>query len=151
MGDRKGVVVSSLTDLRTIRYVRHEFHGEPEPREGTLLTFVYDIPYFSGCGIFPPYHLVNQIFSSGGTGGGMSPGATWEPFTISQAEHDVLSDAVCNTPITEIQPHARYADVPLKLDKSFNHVQDRIAWVTAVCKKHRDDWHDAIRKSKAPR
>jgi hypothetical protein len=143
--------VSSTAKLKTIRYLRHEFHGEPEPREATLLILVYDIPYFNACGIFPSYHLVNQIFSCGGTEGGMSPGATWEPFTVSQEEYAALVEAVTTTPVAEIQPHARYANVPMQVDNSFDQIQDRITWMTAVCKKHRDGWHDALQKIQAPR
>ncbi len=135
-----------MTKLRTVKYVRHEFHGDPEPREGTLLSFVYDIPYFAACGVFPPYQIVNQVFSNGGSTGGMSPGATWEPFTVSKEEYDELIVAVVNTPVTEIQPLARYADIPLKIDHQFDHIQDRIEWVRAVCGKHRDNWHDELKK-----
>ena len=62
-----------MPKLKTVKYVRHEFHGEPEPCTGTLLTFVHDVPYLSACGVFPPIHILNEIFSSGGGTGGMSP------------------------------------------------------------------------------
>lgn len=46
-----------------IDYLRHEYHSGPEAARGTLLSLVYDIPYFSGCGVFPPHHVINQIFA----------------------------------------------------------------------------------------
>jgi hypothetical protein len=135
---------------RTVQYVRHEFHCDPEPREGTLLAFVYDIPYFGACGVFPPFNIVNQVFSRGGNTGGMSPGATWQPFTISREEYDELIADLEKTPVSEIRPNARYADLPLKIDREFDHIQDRIEWVKAVCAKHRDGWHDELRKIQSP-
>jgi hypothetical protein len=74
--------------MRTIKFQRHEFHEEkPEDREAPLFVIVYDVPYFGACGIFPPFHITNQFFASGGSRVGMSPGATWEPFTITEAEY----------------------------------------------------------------
>lgn len=136
-----------MTQLRIVNYMRHEFHGDPQPHTGTLLTFVYDIPYLTACGVFPPLHIANAIFSSGGSTGGMSPGATWQPFTISKEEYKALVTAVNNTPLHEIKPHARYAIIPLKCDPDFDHIQDRIAWIRAVCSRHRNRWHDELRKA----
>lgn len=133
---------------RTVKYLRHEFHGDPEPCENTLLTFIYDIPYFSACGLFPPYHIVNQVFSSGGSTGGMGPGATWEPFTISAEEYDRLVTALKDTRIAEIRPYARYAHLQMKIDHELDHMQDRIEWMRAACAKHRDRWHDELKNTK---
>jgi hypothetical protein len=33
-----------MAGLRTVTYTRHEFHGEPDQRSASLLSFVYDIP-----------------------------------------------------------------------------------------------------------
>lgn len=139
-----------MATVRTVRYTRHEFHGDPETRESDLLVFVYDIPYFSACGVFPPFHIINQIFAKGGGDGGMSPGASWVPFTINSAEYDQLIAALKNTPVAELQPYARYAEIPMKIDRSFDHIQDRMKWMAAVCKKHRDNWHDELRKIRGP-
>ncbi len=138
-----------MTKLRTVDYVRHEFRGEPEPCTGTLLTFVYDIPYLSACGVFAPLQIINQILSSGGDIGGMSPGATWKPFTISKEEYEALLTALKTTPLSEIKPHARYAEVTLKCDPEFDDIQDRITWIRAVCSKHRNSWHEDLRKAGA--
>ena len=130
-----------MTNLRVVQYVRHEFHREDEDCEGTLLTLVYDIPYFSACGVFPPLAVVNEVFSSGGDVGGMSPGASWEPFRISEEEYTALVDAVKHTPVSEIKNSARYASQPMKCDDEFSHIEDRVAWMRAACEKHRDSWH----------
>ena len=132
--------------MKTVKYKRHEFLHKPLHVEGTLLTLVYDIPYFAACGIFPSLHIINQILSSGGNGG-MSPGASWKPFTLVQEEYDELVVAVKETPISEIEPFARYAHLPFKLDSSFDQIADRFEWIKAVCEKHRDNWHSKLRKA----
>lgn len=134
-----------MTMLRTIKYRRHEFRHKPRAYEGTLLTFIYDIPYFPACGVFPPPHVINQVFSRGGGDGGMSPGASWEPFTISEEEYLALKEAVAETPIVEIAPLARYAHARLKFDPEFDHIEDQLEWTTAVCEKHRESWHAELR------
>lgn len=126
-----------MTQLRTVRYQRHEFHSDPEPYEGSLLTFIYDIPYFPACGVFPPLHIINQVLSSGGGGGGMSPGATWEPFTLEREEYDRLAAAVRGTALREIKPFARYASRRMKFDHEFDHLKNLFKWTKAVCDKQR--------------
>src|SRR5690349_5190456 len=83
-------------DLKNIPYKRHAYLGRSrsEVRKGALLTLLYDIPYFGACGIFPPLHILNQILLSGGGDGGMSPSASWKPFSISEAEYATLVDSV---------------------------------------------------------
>ena len=66
--------------MKTIKYTRHEVHAPSEGREASLLSFVYDVPYLSCHGILPPLHLLNVHLQSGGSDGGMGPGAEWEPF-----------------------------------------------------------------------
>src|SRR5688500_14780777 len=85
--------------LRRVRYVRHPGPGHgPQPFENSLLAFLYDIPYFGACGVFPPFHLLNQLLLRGGSQGGMSPGATWEPFSLTPAEYRDLVNAVRGVP-----------------------------------------------------
>jgi hypothetical protein len=38
------------------------FAARLKVRKGTLLMLVYDIPYFPACGVFPPLHILNQVF-----------------------------------------------------------------------------------------
>jgi hypothetical protein len=139
-----------MAGLRTITYKRHEFHGEPEQRSASLLSFVYDILYFGACGVFPPLHVINQTFSTGGGDGGMSPGATWEPFTVSEEEYGALVHTVRTTPASAIQPHARYAWCQLTFDHSFDHIGDRFEWMRAVCNKHHNAWRAALKAAGYP-
>jgi len=130
-----------MDELIKIKYKRHEYNIRPQKCENNLLVFTYDIPYFGACGIFPPLHIANQIFLSGGHKGGMSPGATWKPFKITKEEYDKLSKLVKITPISSIQPYARYAWLPFKFDSGFDYIMDQKQWMFATCEKHRDAWH----------
>lgn len=161
----------SLPTLRTVRYVR--WHGcnwgdRPEPVENSLLAFVYDIPYFGACGVFPPFRLLNRLLLTGGDTGGMSPGATWEPFEISPEEYRELVAAVRSVPPESLRDRARYAHVPFKFDPEFDGDpatypvrakpkrwhrlpppdrpnKEYREWAGAVCEKHRDRWHAELR------
>lgn len=139
--------VSISEKLRMIEYTRHEFHGEPQECKASLVNFVYDIPYFSACGIFPPFHIINQIFDSGGGQGGMGSGAIWKPFKIEKEEYDGLVKAIKDSDIKEIEKKSRYARVPMKFDSSYDHIADRIQWVSEVCKKYRDTYLDERKNS----
>ena len=137
--------------LREVRYERYEYQ-RPEKHSqhtGTLLIFVYDIPHFAACGVFPPLHIANQILIRGKAGGGMSSGTLWEPFAISEEEYRLLAEAVQSTPISQIKPHARYAFVPMKFDHSFDHMEEWQDWFRAVCQKHRNAWHEELERSGA--
>jgi hypothetical protein len=147
--------------LRTITYKRHAYfwdesgpHTPTTTCTGTLLTFIYDIPYFAACGICPPFHIMNQAFSSGGDQGGMGSGTTWKPFTISIEEYAALVEAIKGTPLSEIASGVDFNFSPMKFDSLFDHIQDRTAWFAAVCAKHRESYHaelDRVAKSSSRR
>jgi hypothetical protein len=126
--------------MRKMRYRRHEFRHEPVEQTGTLLTFVYDIPSFAACGVFPPLHILNQVLESGGGDGGMSPGTSWEPFAISPEEYEELFRAVLTTPISQIAPYSRYASVGLKFDPEFDSTPTGSHGPEQCAPKHRDEW-----------
>jgi len=131
--------------LRTVHYVRHEFHAEPVAWTNSLLGFVYDVPYFGPCGIFPPFHLLNDLLRRGGSQGGMSPGVTWEPFELSRQEYDVLVAAVRSSEVELLRSRTRYAFLRFKFDSSFDHLTDYFQWLETVCKEHRARWHAELR------
>lgn len=130
-----------LKDTTSIEYTRHEFHHPPEDVEGDLLTLVYDIPYFGACGVFPPLHVANQTFSSGGGDGGMSPGASWKPFSIDKEQYDVLLQEVLTTPLSTLEGKSRYNFIKFITDNSFDNYEDQFDWLEAVCVRHRERYH----------
>jgi hypothetical protein len=123
--------------MRIVKYRRHEFHHEPEDREASISVLVYDIPYFGPCGIFPPFHIINQYFADGGSQGGMSPGATWEPFEISEPEYLDLVATIMELDPELLGDTARYTEVKFTIDHSLDYIQGRFEWLQAVCEKHR--------------
>lgn len=129
-----------------IHYVRYEFLHPPEPTSASLLIMVYDIPYFGACGVFPPYPIINQIFAEGGSDGGMSPGATWDPFQINQETYQALLNQVRHTDPQSLKGLARYCFIQFWEDPSFDYIQDRMTWLARACKKHRERYHLEIAK-----
>jgi hypothetical protein len=145
------------------------WHGDrADPMENSLLAFVYDIPYFGACGVFPPFHLLNQLLLRGGSQGGMSPGATWEPFSLSPGEYRDLVEAVQSVPVESLRDRARYANLPYTFDPEFDGDPDTypvypgrkqmprhlppeleayFTWSNAVCAKHREPWKAELRRA----
>ncbi len=70
----------------------------------------------------------------------MSPGASWEPFEISEAEYRELLPHVLGPDRGELRQHARYSWQEFSLDPSFDAYLDYSAWLQAVCKKHRPSY-----------
>jgi len=133
--------IANGSDVKMILYERYEFRGDPEPRKAELSTFVYDIPYFGACGIFPPLHIINQFFREGSSGGGMSPGATWEPFSINEEEYAQLVEEIQKLDPKTLGDTARYTRVKYEFDHEFDHIQKLETWLFKVCDKHRDSYH----------
>ena len=124
--------------MRTIYYKRHEFHAMPEDAKAPLWAFLFDIPYLAICGIFPPYQILNEELASGGNDGGMSPGATWPSFVISEAEYEALLPIVLNPNREELKKFARYYTEQWLLDSELNDIETRSDWIKAVGQKHRE-------------
>ncbi len=134
----------SLPTMRTVAYLRHEFHGPSEAREASLATFVYDVPYLGACGIFRPFHVLNEILESGGGDGGMSPGGSWQPFALKDEEYEELwTELKALDPVT-LGEAARFTDFPFKRDLDLEGVRGRYRWMASACKKHRDAYHAAL-------
>ena len=155
-------------NLRRVNYIRWPgMAHQPEPIENNLLAFVYDVPFFAPCGVFPPYHLFNQQLLHGGGSGGMSPGATWEPFSLSSAEYRDLADAIRVVPPELLRERARFAHLQFSFDPEFDvepypiypgyklprylsqlppELVPYVKWASAVCAKHRDRHHAALRQ-----
>ncbi|WP_300668031.1 hypothetical protein [Desulfoluna sp.] len=130
--------------MQTITYTRHEFHAEPETHTATLSVFVYDIPWVGACGIFPPFHLLNGIFESGGAEGGMGPGTTWEPFSIAEPEYEELMKAIGTLDPKSLKDKVRFGQVKFEYDKEFETEIEWITWMQKVCDRHRGAWHKKI-------
>jgi hypothetical protein len=142
----QGTVLAGDAIERTVQYLRHEPFYEPEAREARLSLFVYDVPYLDACGIFPPLHILNAMLRSGGGDGGMSPGSSWQPFEISEEEYRQALPSIFQPNLDELREKVRFSGIPIQIDSDFDHIQDRFEWMQAVCIRHRDQHHQAIRE-----
>lgn len=129
------------TQMRRVKYQQHEFHSDLVDREAPISTLVYDIPHFGACGIFPPRHIVNQIFSSGGGDGGMSSGTSWVPFEITEKEYQELVATIVQLDPKTLGDDARFKYVKFEFDNAFDDIRYRSPWQMAVCEKHRAEYH----------
>ena len=66
----------------------------------------------------------------------MSPGANWEPFTITSEEYTQLVEAIESTPLDAIKPHAHYAFAKPIFDHELDGLQEYFTWVMAAGAKH---------------
>ena len=74
--------------MRSVKYKRHEFRERyPSNRNEELHRFLLDLPYLMYFGVVPSLAVINEFLKSGGGDGGMSPGASWEPFEITEDEY----------------------------------------------------------------
>ena len=144
--DDGSIALPFVTMEDDILYERDEFHHDPEEVVGNLLTFVYDIPYFGACGVFPPIHVINQIFASGSCGGGMGPGATWSPFMVDAKTYAELVAQVRATNPASLGDKSRFNDVQFREDQSFDAIQDLFGWMQAACEKHQDWYRSELKK-----
>jgi hypothetical protein len=134
-----------------------------------LLAFIYDDYVGVGaCGVFPPLHLLNQFLLRGGGGGGMSPGARWDPFTLTGEEYGLLVDVIRTVSPDCIKGLSGSAPVPFTFDPEIDGPPEtypvavepkrwdrHIAidckpcwmWVRAVYARHRDRWREAVRRA----
>lgn len=114
--------INAEAKLRRVRYERWTgIWGSWEPTENSLLAFVYDYhTHVGACGVFPPFHLLNQLLLHGGGGGGMGPGAKWEPFSIPQEEYDLLIKAIRTVPPASIKGLPERAPLPFTFDPEFD-------------------------------
>ena len=126
--------------MKAIRYRRHDLGAKPVTVTGSLLSFVYDIPYLPACGVFPPRHILNEVLRRGGGQGGMGPGATCEPFSLSESEYSELVAAVRETDPSALGTEARFTQARLIIDPDLDSLNTICDWTEAVCKKHRTEW-----------
>lgn len=89
------------------------------------------------CDVFPPFHILNVRFSSGGSDGDMGPGAVWKPFQISEAEYRELLLAALKPDTEKLEAMARFYKPEMFVDPALDHIPDLFEWIEAAAKKHR--------------
>ncbi len=124
-----------------IIYTRHEPFYEPEEIVGDMFQFVYDIPYFGACGVFPPLHIFNQRMADGGGDVGMGPGASWDPFQLDQHNYSELVKKIKEIDPKMLKGKSRYYHFKFIEAPEFDFIQNQWEWLSQVCSKYRDKYH----------
>ena len=125
--------------MRTVKYERIEFHqDEPEQRTAPLAEFVLDVPYLTCHGVIPPRDVLNEVLSSGGGDAGMSPGAVWEPFSISEDEYTALVADLLELDLHDVATSGRARFVPktLFVDSEVTGPKTHLEWITEIAAKY---------------
>jgi hypothetical protein len=103
------VLSEQASARRKVSYVRHGFHSDDEPRVAPLAVFVLDVPYLiSPNGFIPSRRVMNQVLSKGGGDAGMSPGASWEPFSLDEAEYEALLHELLEIDVSALSDAVRF-------------------------------------------
>ena len=124
--------------MKVVDYVREEFHAPDEPRQAPLPVFLMDVPYLLVRGVVPPLVVLNEILAAGRLGGGMSPGARWAPFAVSESEYAALVAALPQARSeTMITGDARFVPGEIRIDRDLANHTDFAEWVAAVGAKYR--------------
>ncbi len=96
--------------MRLLNYKTHwSYLGPAIKRKEPLVDFVLDIFYLmEDSGVVPPFHVLYEVLQTGGDNGGMSPGTSWRPIKIKQAEYQELVQALLDLDIAEAKKKHRY-------------------------------------------
>ncbi len=147
LGVAEGELSMNTEQERLISYTRHDFREPDRNVIAPLHIFVYDVPYLDGCGIFPPFNVLNAILRSGGDSGGMGPGTTWQPFQITHDEYDSLLLSVLQPDMRDIRCRTRFGLLPFSLDHDLDGIANPLDWLKTACDRHRTRWSLEIEKA----
>jgi hypothetical protein len=125
--------------MRVVKYKTHwSYAGKAVKREATLTDFVLDIPYLmNDTGVIPPFDVLNQVLVTGGDNGGMGPGASWKPFTLSRSEYIQLREELLKLDILEAKiqhPYISFSNVIE--DAELDEIIDYREWLKVSFQKH---------------
>ena len=128
--------------MKSIEYIREEFHAPDERRQAPLPVFLMDVPYLLVLGVVPPLPVLNEILSTGHLGGGMSPGARWSPFVLDHSEFAELLAAFPQAwNDLRTTDEARFVPDELRIDMDLADFADFEEWARAVAAKYRPTGH----------
>lgn len=83
--------------MKKRKYKLYPGMGNFEKREGTIAEMLFNYPYSffylsTKSSLIPSFEVLNQTLLSGGVEGGMGPGSTWKPFSITEQDYIKLID-----------------------------------------------------------
>lgn len=86
--------------MKTINYISTSYspwEQLSQEKRALLAAFIEDIPYLMFSRVIPSREAINEVLLSGELGGGMSPGAKWESFQITEEEYEEAVQYWLNT------------------------------------------------------
>lgn len=129
--------------MKTIVYFLHHGMGSSEKKSGSLVSLLLD---YLDCfihlptqeAIIPSLEYLNNYLETGGSEGGMGPGATWSPFSISSYEYDQLVNLLLSTTRENTKnPTRQYVPIRFLLDADINNQnKDADEWFIAAKSKY---------------
>ena len=124
-------------DVNAINWMREELHADDEPMQAPLALFLMDVPYLFIRGVLPPLPVLNEILESGRLGGGMSPGARWTPFSLTESEYaDLVTELPRAWRAARESGDARFPPGELRIDPALASARNHEEWIAAVCAKY---------------
>lgn len=79
--------------------------------EDTLADFLLELPHLFYMDYAPPLNIINLLLSQGIDDAGMSGGAKWQPFVVTETEYDDIIGYFKNTKLN----HQKYQNLNLSL------------------------------------
>ena len=120
--------------------------GPSQKREGDLFELVLDFPlsFLPGpnsngkAKVLVSYSVLNEWLKKGGGDGGMSPGATWLPFEISENDYKNLVEKLQSLNYEQVKDKHPYFPEELIVDFELNsNFLDPDEWEKQYCLKYR--------------
>jgi hypothetical protein len=128
-----------IGNMQSVNYKTHwSYGGQGVKRKALLADFILDILYLMEIkGVIPPLHILNEVLLKGGNTGGMGPGTSWRPFSISENEYKELVEALLQLEVSEakkIHPYIRFEKVTV--DQDLHQKTTYLEWLEAITAKY---------------
>jgi len=111
--------------MKTINYISTSYspwEQFSQEKRALLADFIEDIPYLMFARVIPSRETINEVLLSGDQGGGMGPGAKWEPFQIAEDEYEEVVQYWLNTEgnseLSRNKPHKYLLDKEITREKT---------------------------------
>ena len=115
--------------MRTVSYRTYWGLGGGTRKKGFLYELLIDTPYtfrrynfkdLDDRALIPSFEVIKESLEEGGGDGGMSPGATWKPITITKEEYDEIVEVLMQLNTKEAKEKHPYCPGRFILDEDLN-------------------------------
>ena len=129
--------------MKKVKYKVSWDLNKPQEREGELYELFIDYPYsFRRLSneekLIPSFEVLRGIALQGGGSGGMSPGATWEPFELTRQDYEDLILKLMNLDYEKEKKAHPYLPEKFIIDQELNkHNEGYKSWQKRFVLKYR--------------